>query len=166
MGTGPNLTTIEELAEWREKELGTSEWLEITQDRVNTFAEATDDHQYIHVDPVRAGETIFGGTIAHGYLTLSLIPALSARRGGARVDLGARMTINYGVNRVRFPAPVSVGSRVRLRTHLLDVESITDSIVQIVYQQTIEIENEDKPACVAETISRLYLKRTCSKAPA
>ena len=137
-------------------ELGTSDWLEVTQERVNLFADATGDHQYIHVDPDRASQTFFGGTIAHGYLTLSLIPELNKTRSGVQIDLGGKMAVNYGVNKVRFPAPVRVGSKIRLRTTLSDVQEIGDDAVQMTYQQTMEVEDEDKPACVAETIGRVY----------
>jgi acyl dehydratase len=133
--------------------LGHSPWLTIAQERVDRFAAATGDEQYIHIDPQRAA-TLFGGTIAHGFLTLSLIPLLSAGLDGATIALGARMTINYGLNRVRFIAPVRVGARVRLRADLLAVEEIGAAAVQATQRCTIEIEGESRPACVAETILR------------
>lgn len=138
------------------QELGVSDWLPITQERVDAFAEATGDDQYIHVDPERARETFFGGTVAHGFLTLSLIPLLSQQRQGRQVRLPGRLSVNYGLNRVRFPAPVRVGRRIRLRTSLLAVEEIGDQAVQTTYGHTIEIEGDARPACVAETVSRLY----------
>ncbi len=150
------VTSIAELRELVGRELGVSSWLEITQERVNLFAEATGDHQYIHVDPDRARETFFGGTVAHGFLTLSLIPLLSQLHEGITVDLGGRFGVNYGLNRVRFPAPVRVGKRIRLRTTLLGVEEIGDRAVQIARGLTIEIEGEEKPACVAESLARVY----------
>jgi acyl dehydratase len=149
--------SVDEVRELIGQEIGVSEWVEITQDRVNQFADATGDHQYIHIDPIRARETFFGGTVAHGFLTLSLIPYLSSQRAeGVRFELGGRMGVNYGLNKVRFPAPVRVGKRVRMRTKLVNVEPIGDAAVQITSQQTIEIEGEDKPACVAETLGRTY----------
>jgi acyl dehydratase len=150
------VTTVDELKQLVGQEIGVSDWLEITQERVNLFADATGDHQYIHVDPERASQTFFGGTIAHGYLTLSLLPELGKTRKGVKIDLGGKMSVNYGLNRVRFPAPVRVGKRIRVRSKLLEVKEIGDQAVQSTYEQTIEIEGEDKPACVAETIGRVY----------
>ncbi len=150
------VTTVDELKELVGQELGVSDWFEISQERVNQFADATGDHQYIHVDPERAAQTFFGGTVAHGYLTLSLLPMLGSTRKGIKVDLGGKMGVNYGVNRVRFPAPVRVGKRIRVRTKLLSVEEIGDRAIQTVNQQTVEIEGEEKPACVAETVGRTY----------
>lgn len=150
------VTTVVELRTLLGQELGVSTWLTIDQERVNAFADATGDHQYIHVDPERANATFFGGTIAHGYLTLALLPFLGQQRQGIRLALGERMAVNYGLNRVRFPAPVRVGQRIRLRTALLVVEEIGDRAVQLTHRQTVEIEGEERPACVAETVSRLY----------
>ena len=133
------------------KEWGTSDWLEVTQERINQFAEATNDHQWIHVDPEKARQGPFGTTIAHGYLTLSLIPGLS---GDLRFE-GIRMGINYGLNKVRFPAPVKVGSRIRAVTRNLSVDDVEGG-VQVVNQVTIEVEGQDKPGCVAETVARFY----------
>ena len=134
------------------KEWGRSDWLEVTQDRINQFADATGDHQWIHVDPERAKAGPFGITIAHGFLTLSLIPGLA----GALVKVdGVRMGINYGLNKVRFPSPVRVGSRVRAVSKNVSVEDVEGG-VQVVNQVTIEIEGQEKPACVAETVSRFY----------
>jgi acyl dehydratase len=150
------VTSVAELKTLIGQEVGVSDWLEITQERVNAFADATGDHQYIHVDPERARQTFFGGTVAHGYLTLSLLPLLSQSRQGVKVQLGGKMGVNYGLNKVRFPAPVRVGKRIRLRSTLLAVEEIGDRAVQTIYNQVIEVEGEDRPACVAETISRVY----------
>ncbi len=150
------VTTVAELKELVGQELGVGDWFEITQERVNQFADATGDHQYIHVDPERAAQTFFGGTVAHGYLTLSLLPMLGASRKGVKISLGGKMGVNYGVNRVRFPAPVRVGKRIRVRTKLISVEEIGDRAIQTVNQQTVEIEGEEKPACVAETVGRTY----------
>lgn len=148
--------TIDEVRDLIGQELGVSDWLEITQERVNAFADATGDHQYIHIDPERASQTFFGGTIAHGYLTLSLIPHLSSLRKGVRIDLGGKMGVNYGLNRVRFTAPVPVGKRIRSRHTLLAVEEVPNGGVQMTTQVTIEVEGQDKPACVAETLGRTY----------
>src|SRR5437016_12983698 len=134
------------------RDLGTGDWLEITQERIDAFADATDDHQWIHVDVERAKSGPFGATIAHGFLTLSLIPGLS--RGTTRVE-GIRMAINYGLNRVRFPAPVRVGSRIRAKLKNLSVTDVEGG-VQVVNEVTVEIEGEAKPACVAEQVARYY----------
>ena len=135
------------------REVATSDWLVITQDRIDAFAEATSDHQWIHVDSGRArAETPFGATIAHGFLTLSLLSALM--RDAVTVD-GARMTLNYGLNRVRFVSPVPSGSRIRARVALATVDDMGDSI-QATWGVTIEREGGDKPAVVAEWIVRYY----------
>ena len=133
-------------------EVGHGPWLDVTQERIDRFAEATDDHQWIHVDPERAATGPFGGTVAHGFLTLSLIPALTT--GLTAVD-GVRMGVNYGLNKVRFPAPVPSGSRVRGRLELLSVDDVPGG-VQLTSRVTVECEGGDKPVCVAETVSRLY----------
>jgi len=144
-------TDLDEFASARGQTLGTTPWHTLTQERVNLFADATDDHQWIHVDPERAAEGPFGTTIVHGFLTLSLLPWLSTQI--YRVD-GVRMGINYGLNKVRFPNPVTVGSRVRGVAELIDVTDV-DGGKQAVVRYTIEIDGEKKPACVAEFVSRL-----------
>ena len=133
--------------------LGYSEWMEISQERVNQFADATDDHQFIHVDPRAAAQTPFGGTIAHGYLTLSLVVPLVSQIYS--VD-GVRMGVNYGTNKVRFPAPVPVGSKIRAGAELRSVTDVTGG-VQVELTVTTETEGGTKPVCVAETVSRLYV---------
>jgi acyl dehydratase len=155
-GTERVVTTVEELKSLIGQEMGVGDWVEITQERVNQFADATGDHQYIHVDPERAAQTFFGGTIAHGYLTLSLLPMLGQNRNGVKVQLGGKMGVNYGLNKVRFTAPVRVGKRIRVRTTLLAVEEIGDRAIQTTNLNTIEIEGEERPACVAETVGRVY----------
>jgi acyl dehydratase len=135
------------------EELGASEWHEITQERVSAFADVTGDRQWIHVDPDRAAAGPFGGTIAHGYLTLSMLPALMAEVW--RVE-GVRMGINYGLNRVRFPSPVRVGSRVRVVGRLKELAPV-DGGVQGVIEATVEIEGGSKPAAVVETVFRLVV---------
>jgi len=130
--------------------LGYSEWHTVTQEQVNTFADATGDHQWIHVDVDRAAAGPFGGTIAHGYLTLSLIPMLAAAI--YRID-GITMGINYGLNKVRFPQPVPVGARIRGGAELLEVTDVGPA-TQSVVRWTIEIDGAAKPACVAEMVAR------------
>ena len=135
------------------RKLGESEWLTVTQERVDLFADATDDHQWIHVDPERARQGPFGGPIAHGYLTLALVNRFLPE---IVVVKGISMGVNYGVDRVRFPAPVRVGSRVRGSGELVEAERQKDGSVQAKVRVTVEIEGGAKPACVAETISRYY----------
>jgi acyl dehydratase len=130
------------------EDLGTSDWIEVTQERVNLFADATDDHQWIHVDVERAQAGPFGGTIAHGYMTVSLIPAFSQSIFRVETD-GPRL--NYGLNKVRFPNPVKVGSRVRAHATLVELATVPAG-KQLVVRYTVEIEGEEKPACVAETV--------------
>jgi acyl dehydratase len=144
--------SLSALAEATGQHLGYSDWFEIDQKRVDLFADATGDHQWIHVDPERAAQGPFKGTIAHGFLTLSLVPVLVA--GVYRVD-GIRMGVNYGLNKVRFPAPVRVGGRVRADVELAEVTEV-DGGVQVVTRVTIEVEGSPKPCCVAETVARLY----------
>ena len=149
--------TIEELRELVGQELGAGPWLEITQERVHAFANVTDDHQWIHVDPARAQASPFGGTITHGYLTLALLPLLSRETDGVQLDLNLRMSVNYGLNRVRFISPVQVGKRIRVRVTLVGLEAVAEGIYQLTHQRTVEIEGEQRPALVAETLTRLYL---------
>lgn len=146
-------TSADELRAAIGEELDGSDWLEVDQKRIDLFADATDDHQWIHVDPERAAEGPFGTTIAHGYLTLSLLPALLPQV--LRVE-GTKMGVNYGVNKVRFPSPVPTGSRVRARVTLADVSEASDGGVQVAAQVTVEREGGEKPVCVAESLSRYY----------
>lgn len=141
---------VDELKALVGQHLGTSDWLEITQERVNTFADATGDHQWIHVDTERAKDGPFGGTIAHGYLTMSLGPVLLPK---IITVTGFSIALNYGLNKLRFPSPVPVGSKLRLSADLLGVEDITGG-VQSTYRLTFEVEGGDKPACVAEAVYR------------
>lgn len=140
--------TFDEVAAAAGEELGTSDWMVIDQDRVNAFAEATGDHQWIHVDVDRAKDGPFGGTIAHGYLTLSLVPQFGAQIFTLETP-GAKL--NYGVNKVRFPSPVKVGSRVRCTASFGEVTDLPTG-KQLIIRYVVEIEGEDKPACVAETV--------------
>ena len=142
------LDDLDTLADLTGEELGSSDWLEIDQDRVDRFADATGDHQWIHVDVERAKEGPFGGTIAHGYLTLSLVPWLGSTVFSLETP-GAKL--NYGVNKVRFPNPVRVGSRVRSTIAVADVTDLPAG-KQLTLKHVVEIEDEAKPACVAETV--------------
>ncbi|MEU0283604.1 MaoC family dehydratase [Streptomyces sp. NPDC088147] len=145
-------TSAEELRAGIGEQLGHSEWLEIDQKRIDLFAEATGDHQWIHVDPERAAAGPFGTTIAHGYLTLSLLPVFVPQI--LRVE-NVQMGINYGTNKVRFPSPVPVGSRLRASAVLTDVAEAGGG-VQLTTLVTVEREGGEKPACVAESVSRFY----------
>jgi acyl dehydratase len=146
-------TTIAELPGLKGTELGTSDWFEVTQERVNTFADATGDHQWIHVDVERAKkESPFGGPVVHGFLTLSLIVPLVSQ---TYTVTDAKMGVNYGLNKVRFPAPVPVGSKVRARVTLKDVEEVAGGL-QNILAVTIEREGGDKPVCIAEWVTRTY----------
>jgi acyl dehydratase len=146
-------TTLADLPSYRGKELGTSDWVEVTQDRVNTFADATGDHPWIHVDVERAtAESPFGGPIAHGYLTLSLLIPMWSQ---VLTVTGTTMAVNYGLNKVRFPAPVPVGSKIRLTATLADVEEIAGG-AQVTVAAVIEREGGDKPVCIAEPVFRFY----------
>jgi acyl dehydratase len=142
-----------------DRHLGYSRYIDVTQDRIDLFADATGDHQWIHVDPERAATGPFGATIAHGYLTLSLGPELLH-------DVlsweNIRMGVNYGLNKVRFPAPVPVGSRVRLGAVLLGSEAVADGGVQVRLELTFEIEGGSKPACVAELLLRYFFDQGAS----
>jgi acyl dehydratase len=134
-------------------DLGTSGWLEVTQARVDTFAAATDDHQWIHVDVERARTGPFGGTIAHGYLTLALVIPLWS---DILEVVGMRMAVNYGLNRLRFPAPLPVGSRIRLHARVRSVDDLPDGAVQMTVECTVQRQGGDKPVAVAETLYRYY----------
>ena len=145
---------IEELRQLQGQEVAVSDWLEVTQERINQFAEATSDPQWIHTDPERCRrESPYGSTIAHGYLTLSLTPHLNEQAFGFRRPRG--ITINYGSNKVRYISPVPAGSRIRSRMTLLEL-SPAPGAWQARWLVTVEIEGKDKPACVAEVISRMY----------
>src|SRR5947209_5375705 len=150
--TGPTTIELDELRDSVGKHLGFTEWQEMTQDRVNLFADATDDHQFIHVDIERAKETPFGGTIAHGYLTLSLMAPVM---GDLLKVSGVKMGINYGLDRVRFPAPLPVGARWRGGGESVEVTDVAGG-VQVKSKCTIEVEGSEQPVCVAECLVRLY----------
>jgi acyl dehydratase len=147
------MEVVDRLRSKEGEEIGVSDWIEITQDQVDAFADATGDQQWIHVDPVRAAEGPFGGTIAHGFLTLALTVPLA---GQVALDLGEpKMAINYGLEKVRFPAPAPVGARIRARVALVEVTEVPGGI-QVNRQVTMEVEGSEKPAMVAETVSRYY----------
>lgn len=150
MPDSPKIVSKEALLAMVGEEMPPSEWFEIDQRRIDLFADATEDHQYIHIDPERAAQTPFGGTIAHGFLTLSLLPHLSA--GGSIVPENLAMTINYGMNRLRFMNPVKTGSRVRLRAKIKEVSPIGRKRILVTAENKIEIEGATKPALVAETL--------------
>ena len=148
------IASLDEMKSLVGQEIGVSEWLEIRQDRVNAFADATLDHQWIHVDPERAKrESPFGGPIAHGFLTLSLLPEFAHQ--AYRIDAPFKHGVNYGLNRLRFTGPVPVGSRIRARFVLESIED-HDWGVQSVWGVTVEVEGREKPALVAEWVSRAY----------
>jgi acyl dehydratase len=143
-----------ELKELVDKEIVVGEWFQILQERIHQFAEATEDRQWIHLDSARASsESPYASTIAHGFLTLSLISHLF--RSAVQFQGGVRMAVNYGLNRVRFPSAVPAGSRIRIRASLKDYQELADA-VQATYAITVELENSDKPCCVAEWILRYY----------
>lgn len=146
------ITGLDELKSHVGEELGVSDWHEVTQEKIDAFAEVTGDDQWIHVDPERAKDTPFGGTIAHGYYTLGLGPMFSYAM--FKVE-GFAFGVNYGLNRVRFPAPMPVGGKVRMRAKLASVEELPGG-AQIVVEQTFESEGAEKPVCVAESLSRVY----------
>jgi acyl dehydratase len=145
--------TLAELAAQAGQEVAVSDWVQITQDRINQFADATGDHQWIHVDVERAKTGPFGAPIAHGFLTLSLIPGFF---DASLVVTQVRMGVNYGLNKVRFVSPVPVNSRLRARIALLKAEPIDNNGLQTTWTVTIEREGVDKPVCVAESLARMY----------
>jgi acyl dehydratase len=145
-------TGIDELRALAGADLGATEWFPVTQDRVNLFADATDDHQWIHTDPQRAADGPFGGTIAHGYLTLSLLIPLFNELLEVR---GVGMSINYGLEKVRFPSPVKVGAKIRLLGRVESVDEVTGG-VQMALAFTVESDGSPKPACVAKALYRHY----------
>lgn len=148
-------TTVNGLADLKKlagSDLGTSDWIEVSQQRINEFADATGDHQWIHTDPERAKSGPFGGPIAHGYLTLSLFIPLFTELLDVQ---GVTTKVNYGLNKVRFPAPVPAGSRIRLAARLASVEDVPGG-VQVTVDGSLEIEGGTKPACVLQSVSRFY----------
>jgi acyl dehydratase len=143
--------SVADLAAAQGESIGQSDWVTITQEDVNLFADATGDHQWIHVDPERAAKGPFGTTIAHGFMTLALLPRLQHQMYTVN---GIKLAVNYGLNKVRFPAPVPVGSKVRAQSSLVGVEDLGNGAVQATVSTTVEIEGSAKPACVAESVVR------------
>ncbi len=144
---------LDEMKSMKGKELGVSEWHEVTQEEINTFAKATHDHQWIHIDPERCKkESPWGQTIAHGYYTLSLAPYLLSQILAVE---GVQMGINYGINKLRFPSPVKVGKKVRAKADLVNVEDVANGL-QSTIKLTFEVEGESKPSCVAEVLYRYF----------
>lgn len=141
--------SIDQIEDYLGKEVGVTDWFEIDQDRVNKFADVTEDHQYIHIDEERAAQTPFGTTIVHGFLTLSLISMFKENNGGINLE-NAAMTINYGLDKVRFINPVKVGSKVRARFQLVSCDEKNPNQYLMKHNVTVEIEGEDKPALIAE----------------
>lgn len=149
------ITSVNALKDFVGMEIAVSDWLTITQERINLFAEATEDRQWIHIDTERAErESPFHGTIAHGFLTLSLLAHFMQQ--AVKIQNGLRMAVNYGLNRVRFTSPVRAGSQIRARVVLLSLKNITEDAVEAIYAVTIEREGSEKPCCVAESIVRYY----------
>ncbi len=147
------VTGVAEILALAGEELGPSSWWEVTQDRVDTFADATDDHQWIHTDPQRAADGPFGRTIAHGYLTLSLLIPLWSEI--LRIE-GMAMAVNYGLNRVRFPAPVPVGAQIRLAATVGEAEEVRGGGVEAIVDCVVSVRDEPKPALIAQTVFRYY----------
>jgi acyl dehydratase len=148
------VASVAELTALIGQHLGHSGWREITQEQINTFADATDDHQWIHIDAERAAAGPFGATIAHGFLTLSLLVPMWSEILHFE---GVRLGVNYGLNKVRFPSPVPVGSRIRTGATLVSVETVADGSLQIVVDFVIEREGAEKPCCIAQGLYRLYV---------
>ena len=146
--TPRTFNSISELTAAIGEDLGYGDWLEVTQDRIDAFADATGDHQWIHVDPERAKDGPFGATIAHGYLTLSLLPLLA---GDIFTVNGPKLVINYGLNKVRFPSPVKVGSRIRANAEIVSIDDSPAGVTMAV-RSTVQIDGVEKPACVAENV--------------
>ncbi|WP_420569189.1 MaoC family dehydratase [Thalassovita sp.] len=151
------LLTLDAFRAMLGKEMGVSEWTTITQDQIDTFAECTDDHQFIHVDPEAAAKTPFGGTIAHGFLTLSMLSSMAYQMPSIE---GTAMAVNYGFNKLRFVSPVRSGARIRGRFVLKAFEEIRPGEIQTTTTVSVEIEGEDKPALVADWLGRRYLEKT------
>ena len=157
----PTTVTIDELLAMKNHELAPSRWLEVDQERIDLFAQATEDHQYIHVDPERAAKSLFGTTIAHGFLSLSLLAPLWQEQ--AVVPVGMVMTINYGVDNVRFLQPVKSGSRVRMLPKVVKAESTKPGRILVTGEAVLEIEGEEKPALVATPLTLYVVRRKRSR---
>ena len=154
---GARIATVEDLHAHVGQEIGVGDWLEVTQERIDAFADVTGDHQWIHVDPERCRAAGLAGTIAHGYLTLSLITLLRQSLQGTSVEIPVKQGLNYGSDRVRFITPVPSGGRIRVRVMLIALQPVSQDVWQAKYRHTIEIQGEARPALVAETLNRIYL---------
>jgi acyl dehydratase len=152
------VTTVDELKAAIGRVVTISEWVLVDQDRINAFAEVGGDHQWIHVDPERAKDTPFGGTIAHGMLTASMASGMPVAETLIEIKIPQKMGIHYGFNKIRFIAPVKVGSRVRTVSAIMEVEDLGDKVLQVTRKVTVEIEGAAKPAMVAESVARLILE--------
>jgi acyl dehydratase len=150
------MLTLQEFRAMVGQEMGVSEWTTITQDQIDTFADCTDDHQYIHVDPQAAAKTPFGGTIAHGFLTLAMLSAMAYQMPSIE---GTAMAVNYGFNKLRFVSPVRSGARIRGRFVLKAFEEIRPGEIQTTMTVSVEIEGQDKPALVADWLGRRYMEK-------
>ena len=148
----PTTVALDDLSSLLDTDLAPSDWLLVDQQRIDTFADATDDHQWIHCDPERAAEGPFGAPVAHGYLTLALVIPLFSEMLDVR---GVGTKVNYGLERVRFPAPVPAGSRIRLRARIVELTDVRGG-TQLTFDATVEVEGSDKPACVARPVFRFY----------
>ncbi len=146
-------SSVEDLKKALDVELGPTDWFTVEQSRIDGFADNTNDHQWIHVDSEKAATGPFGTTVAHGFLTVSLVPYFVSRL--RRIE-GAKMGVNYGLNKVRFPSPVRAGSRIRARSTMVGLEEVGRDVVQLVTRTVVEVEGSDKPACVADLVSRYY----------
>src|SRR5690606_11645171 len=146
-------SSVEDLKKALDVELGPTDWFTVEQSRIDGFADNTNDRQWIHVDSEKAATGPFGTTVAHGFLTVSLVPYFVSRL--RRIE-GAKMGVNYGLNKVRFPSPVRAGSRIRARSTMVGLEEVGRDVVQLVTRTVVEVEGSDKPACVADLVSRYY----------
>jgi acyl dehydratase len=151
------INSLDELQRLVGTEIRVGDWYEVTQDNINKFADLTGDHNFLHVDPERAKATPFGGTIAHGLYTLSITLILLRGPSTVRIQLPSKMGVNYGYNRVRFPAPVPVGSRIRGHSKLLSAREVQPNVIEMVQEISVEVEGQSKPAMVAEQVTRSYL---------
>lgn len=157
--SGHSVASYEELAALVGKDLGASDWVLIEQSQVDAFGEAVEDTQWIHCDPERARrESPFGQTIVHGMLLLALLSKLRGRVEGWKLEIPTRMGVFYGLNKVRFVAPVMVGARVRVQLRIAEARLVEPEVIHLVYEHTMEAENQARPALIAETINRLYMK--------
>jgi acyl dehydratase len=162
MAETKRITTVDQLKEHIGQELRVSDWRVLTQREVDVFGELSGEDAWMHSDPERARDSVFGGTIAQGNLTLSIAPAMLAEADGVEVALDVRYGLNYGFDKVRFMSPIVVGQRMRARLALVDVKDISPGVIQITWRRIVEVEGSEKPAMVADSISRQYLTEEAS----